>query len=83
MRAVAFGTGGLGPDPGRDRDAETIWCGDVTRLRERLAESGGEFAIEKARRIGEVPLKRIALEGTQAGAAREAPAPRSRTLPGT
>ncbi|MGE4060386.1 MAG: hypothetical protein AB7E69_16105 [Sphingomonadales bacterium] len=83
MRAVAFGTGGLGPDPGRDRDAETIWCGDVTRLRERLAETGGEIAIERARRIGEVPLKRIAVEGLQADVAREAPAPRGRTLPGT
>jgi hypothetical protein len=52
MRAVAFESDGTGPDPRRDADAETIWCGDVGRLGERLAGLGGGLVIEKARPTG-------------------------------
>jgi hypothetical protein len=34
MRAVALEVAGRGPDPGRDLDAETIWCGDVWSRRD-------------------------------------------------
>jgi len=61
IRAVALTTDGQGPHAGRDRDAETIWCGDVSELQEKLAKAGGGLVIEKARPIGAVPLKRIAL----------------------
>ncbi|SKA28412.1 hypothetical protein [Novilysobacter spongiicola] len=44
-------------DRARDRDIETIWCGEFTRLRSLIAERGGELTIEKALAIGEVPLK--------------------------
>lgn len=60
MRPVAFGSGGEGPDPSQDRDAETIWCGDVTSLQASLAKVGGGLTIERALAIGETPLKRIA-----------------------
>ncbi|TDK26273.1 hypothetical protein E2F46_06675 [Luteimonas aestuarii] len=46
-------------DPTRDRDIETIWCGEFTRLRSILADRGSELTIEKALAIGEVPLKVI------------------------
>jgi hypothetical protein len=40
MRAVALEVAGRGPDPARDRDAETIWCGDVSKVQENLATTG-------------------------------------------
>ena len=81
MRAVAFEAGGVGPDPSRDRDAETIWCGDVTGLEERLAKIGGGLVIERALPVGATPLKRIAID-TPLGAAHAAsvPAMKQRTL---
>ena len=80
MRPVAFEADGVGPDPSRDRDAETIWCGDVGSLEERLAELGGVLQIQKSTPIGAVPLKRIPVSGTNLGAAADAPALRERTL---
>ncbi|RDY67513.1 hypothetical protein [Lysobacter soli] len=46
-------------DRARERDIETIWCGEFTRLRSLLADRGSELTIEKALAIGEVPLKVI------------------------
>ena len=81
MRPVAFEAGGVGPDPGRDRDAETIWCGDVSTLQDALASAGGGLVIERALPVGATPLKRIAVE-RKAGAVAEADAPalRERSL---
>jgi hypothetical protein len=80
MRAVAFEAGGRGPDPARDRDAETIWCGDVSTLQGKLAEVGGGLRIERASPVGATPLKRIAVDGNVSPAGAEAPAMRERTL---
>jgi hypothetical protein len=80
MRAVAFEAGGRGPDPARDRDAETIWCGDVSTLQDKLAEVGGGLRIERASPVGATPLKRIAVDGNVSPASAEAPAMRERTL---
>jgi len=60
MRPIAFASEGEGPDPSQDRDAETIWCGDVTSLQDSLAKVGGGLTIEKSFAIGETPLKRVA-----------------------
>lgn len=81
MRAVAFDGNAASADPGRDRDAETLWCGDVMRLRAQLAEEGGRLDIEKALEIGAVPLKRIAATGSPATIGETLPAPGRRTLP--
>jgi hypothetical protein len=62
MRAVVFDMGARGPDPARDRDAETIWCGEVLILEEKLAEFGEGLVIEKALPVGATPLKRIAVK---------------------
>lgn len=80
MRPVAFDTNGRGPDPSRDRDAETIWCGDVGSLEKRLAEHGDGLEIERSFPVGAVALKRIEIVGPDGGASAEAPALRERTL---
>lgn len=80
MRPVAFDANGRGPDPARDVDAETIWCGDVTGLERRLAELGDGLHIEKALPIGAVPLKRINTSGSESSGIIEAPVLRQRTL---
>jgi hypothetical protein len=80
LRPVAFESGGRGPDASRDRDAETIWCGDVATLRERLARLGGRLEIERAQPIGAVPLKRIERKGGGDARSAEAPTRRNRTI---
>lgn len=81
MRAVAFEGTAAGSDPRRDRDAETLWCGDITRLRAHLGEDGGRLDIEKALAIGAVPLKRVAGAGGHAPIGDALPVPGRRTLP--
>jgi len=44
-------------DSSRDRDVETIWCGEFARLQQIVADNGNELAIERAMGIGQVPLK--------------------------
>lgn len=81
MRPVAFTSSGcVGPDKARDRDAETIWCGDVSALQEKLDEIGGELMIEKSTPIGATPLKRIEIAASQVAGEAEAPVKRERTL---
>ena len=53
----------------RDRDAETIWCGDVDKLRQALSQAGADFAIEKALPIGAAPLKIVPQEELGVGEA--------------
>lgn len=80
MRAVAFNHGGSGPDPARDRDAETIWCSDVSGLQERLAKIGNDLVIERALPVGATPLKRVERGGASNAAITTAPAPQRRTI---
>lgn len=80
MRPVAFDAGGAGPDTSRDRDAETIWCGDVSALQGVLGKAGGGLMIEKSLPIGATPLKRILVERASTAGASEAPVRRERTL---
>lgn len=54
VRAVALGTD---HDKRRDRDIETIWCGEFQRLQQLLKSQGNEMTIEKALGIGEAALK--------------------------
>lgn len=79
MRAVALMGGTAGPDPARDRDAETLWCGDVAALEARLAAEGGGLTIVKALPIGATPLKRVTEPTASRTEAREGPG--QRTLP--
>jgi hypothetical protein len=47
-------------DSRRDRDMETIWCSEFTRLRQLLAEAGSEMVIERAVEAGVQPVKTVA-----------------------
>lgn len=47
-------------DARRDRDIETIWCGEFQRLQQLLRSQGNEMLMEQARKIGEVAVKVIA-----------------------
>jgi hypothetical protein len=59
VRAVAFGHSTETRDTSRDRDIETIWCGEFERLQSLIAKDGGSLAIEHARPIGQFPLKLV------------------------
>ncbi len=47
-------------DTSRDKDVETIWCGEFGRLQALLAQRGDDLLIERATGVGEVPLKVVA-----------------------
>ncbi|MBI1360556.1 MAG: hypothetical protein GC155_09795 [Alphaproteobacteria bacterium] len=64
VRAVALVDSNAGPDPAQDKDAEAIWCSEVSRLQDHLAQFGDQFLIEKALEAGATPLKRIERSGT-------------------
>lgn len=57
MRTVAFRSASAPTEVARDRDAETIFCGDVTKLQTLFAEAGGEIVIERALPVGAAPLR--------------------------
>lgn len=46
-------------DATRDRDMETIWCSEFTRLQDLIKKAGGGLVIEKAHPVGAVPVKII------------------------
>ena len=57
VRAVGIGGAAEVRDVSRDRDMETIWCGEFDRLKMLIAKAGGNLAIESARPVGQFPLK--------------------------
>lgn len=63
MRPVAFTAPGAPADTARDRDAETIWCGQVSELSKSLTASGSGMEIVRALPIGATPLKRVSSPG--------------------
>jgi hypothetical protein len=67
VRAVAFGNSSESRDTSRDRDIETIWCGEFGRLQSLIAKDGGHLAIEHARPVGQFPLKVVEDENGTAG----------------
>jgi hypothetical protein len=46
-------------DKNRDRDIETLFCGEVKDLQTHMAKQGLELSIAQARAVGEVPVKVI------------------------
>jgi hypothetical protein len=60
VRAVGFGNPADPRDAGRDKDMETIWCGEFERLQSLVAQAGGNVSIESARPAGQFPLKVVA-----------------------
>ncbi|MFM0336828.1 hypothetical protein [Paraburkholderia fungorum] len=57
VRAVALSED---RDASRDKDVETLWCGEFARLQQIVAENGNNLLIERALAVGQVPLKVIA-----------------------
>jgi hypothetical protein len=57
VRAVGIGGSAEARDADRDRDMETIWCGEFDRLKALVAKAGGNVSIESARPVGQFPLK--------------------------
>lgn len=57
VRAVGIGSSAEARDANRDRDMETIWCGEFDRLKALVAKAGGNLAMEFARPAGQFPLK--------------------------
>jgi hypothetical protein len=60
MRTVAIRDAGTPVDAARDRDAETIFCGEVAQLQEQFSHAGGEIIIERALPAGATPLRVVA-----------------------
>ena len=67
VRAVAFGNSTQTRDTSRDRDIETIWCGEFARLQSLVAKDGGHFSLESAHPIGQFPLKLVEEERSASG----------------
>jgi hypothetical protein len=59
VRAVGIGNPTETRDMSRDRDMETIWCGEFQRLQSLVGKSGGSLSLESARPVGQFPLKVI------------------------
>lgn len=57
LRPVAFSDS---RDKNRDRDVETIWCGDFTELRKQLSEDGNQLDVVRHLPIGVAPLAVVA-----------------------
>jgi hypothetical protein len=57
VRAVGIGNSAEARDANRDRDMETVWCGEFDRLKALVAKAGGNVSIESARPVGQFPLK--------------------------
>lgn len=55
MRTVAIRNANAPADFTRYRDAETIFCGDVTDLQAQFAEAGGEIVTERTLPVGATP----------------------------
>ncbi|RBL67017.1 hypothetical protein C3E98_034375, partial [Pseudomonas sp. MWU13-2625] len=62
VRAVALSAQ---RDTQRDKDIETIWCGEFQRLQALLAARGDNLSIEKALAVGAVPLREVLLDDTR------------------
>ncbi|MDN4987187.1 hypothetical protein QY049_28910 [Bradyrhizobium sp. WYCCWR 13022] len=60
VRAVGLGNPADPRDAGRDKDMETIWCGEFERLQSLVARAGGNVSIESARPVGQYPIKVVA-----------------------
>lgn len=79
VRAVSIGNPAEARDASRDRDMETLWCGEFQRLQSLVAKSGGNVSIESARPVGQFPLKVVPDPGAWSVAADDVVATRHLT----
>ena len=58
VRPVRFAdSSGSSANRQKDSDIETIWCSEFKELQRILDRKGGKLAIEKAKAVGETPVK--------------------------
>ena len=76
LRPVRFAPAGSTGDASKDRDIETIWCGDFDKLRDGLGTLDADLAVERALPVGATPV--MVVEQADATDARRTstPAPR-------
>jgi hypothetical protein len=65
----------------RDKDQETIWCGQFDHLRSALADHGGHVEIERALPAGEQAVKTISLPSASPSAEVRITRPQTRAFP--
>ncbi len=59
VQLVSFDPSSDASKASQDRDRETIWCSEFTRLQSLLEKSGTSLHIEKALPVGVKPLKKV------------------------
>jgi hypothetical protein len=59
VRAVGFGVPQMARNAARDRDMETVWCGEFEKLQALVARNGGSVDIETGLPAGAVPIKLV------------------------
>jgi hypothetical protein len=75
FRPVRFAAQGSEGDTTKDRDIETIWCGDFDRLRQRLVALDADMAIERALPVGATPVMVVGQSTAKDSRRDAAPAP--------
>lgn len=65
LRAIMFGDTQSTRDPNRDVEIETAWCADFEAVRDVVARTGGHIKIERARPIGDTPVKIVPAKETR------------------
>ncbi|MCC8973826.1 hypothetical protein [Bradyrhizobium brasilense] len=65
VRAVGIGSSAEARDANRNRDMETIWCGEFDRLKALVARAGRNVTIESARPVGQFALKVVSDPGAR------------------
>ena len=80
VKVVAV-TGPTAPrDASRDRDAETAWCSDFSKLQRLLQKDGGELIVERALGVGAAPLTAISIADAEESPREAADRTRLRSL---
>jgi hypothetical protein len=67
VQLVSFEQANDASKASRDRDRETIWCSEFSRLKSLLEKSGTALHIEKALPVGSKPLKLVQESSTIPG----------------
>ncbi len=75
LRPVRFAVPGTTGDASRDRDIETIWCGDFDRLQDSLAKLDADVAVERAMPVGATPVMVVEQAPEETDRGRTAPTP--------
>jgi hypothetical protein len=65
VKVVAFKGAAEARSLARDRDAETSWCSEFSKLQSMLKKNGADLTIEQAKGIGAVPVTEVVMADTE------------------